>query len=37
MLAAVRDFTENYVDEKAGIIMTAELTALGAVDTWIML
>ena len=24
MLAAVRNFTENYTDEKAGIIMTAE-------------
>ncbi|CAO2657439.1 Nn.00g035650.m01.CDS01 [Neocucurbitaria sp. VM-36] len=36
MLAAVRNFTENYPDEKAGIIMTAELTALGAVDIWIM-
>lgn len=37
MLAAVREFTENYVDEKAGIIMTAELTVLGAVDIWILL
>ena len=36
MLAAVRDFTENYPDEKAGIIMTAELSALGAIDMWIM-
>jgi len=36
MLAAVRDFTEHYPDEKAAIIMTAELTVLGAVDIWIM-
>jgi hypothetical protein len=36
MLAAVRDFTEHYPDEKAAIIMTAELTILGAVDLWIM-
>lgn len=36
MLEALRNFTENYPDEKAGIIMTVELTALGAIDTWIM-
>ncbi|ORY08724.1 FAD binding domain-containing protein [Clohesyomyces aquaticus] len=36
MLAALRDFTEHYPDEKAGIIMTAEIAALGAVDLWIM-
>ncbi|KAF2476240.1 FAD binding domain-containing protein, partial [Lindgomyces ingoldianus] len=36
MLAAVRDFTEYYPDEKAGIIMTAGITALGAFDLWIM-
>ncbi|KAF2823577.1 FAD-binding domain-containing protein [Ophiobolus disseminans] len=36
LLAAVRNFTENYPDEKAAIIMTAELTALGAVDIWVM-
>jgi hypothetical protein len=36
LLAAVRNFTENYPDEKAAIIMTAELTALGAVDIWTM-
>jgi hypothetical protein len=36
LLAAVRNFTENYADEKAAIIMTGELTALGAVDIWIM-
>ena len=37
MLAAVRKFTEDYVDEKAAIIMTRETAALGAVDIWIML
>jgi hypothetical protein len=36
MLAAVQDFTEHYPDEKAALIMTAELTIFGAVDTWIM-
>lgn len=36
MLAALRDFTEYYPDEKAAIIMTAELSALGAIDIWIM-
>jgi hypothetical protein len=36
MLAAVRDFTEYYPDEKAAIIMTAELTTLGAIDIWLM-
>lgn len=36
MLAALRDFTEYYPDEKAGIIMTGELSALGAIDLWIM-
>ena len=36
MLAAIRDFTEYYPDEKAAIIATAEITALGAVDLWIM-
>ncbi|KAF2703916.1 FAD-binding domain-containing protein [Pleomassaria siparia CBS 279.74] len=36
MLAAVRNFTERYTDDKAGIIMTAEMTVLGAVDIWIM-
>lgn len=36
MLAALRDFTEYYPDEKAAIIMTAELSALGAIDMWIM-
>jgi hypothetical protein len=36
LLAAVRNFTENYPDEKAAIIPTAELTALGAVDIWVL-
>ncbi|OCL04270.1 FAD binding domain-containing protein [Glonium stellatum] len=36
LLAALRDFTEYYPDEKAGIIMTSELTIYGAVDLWIM-
>ncbi|KAF1951770.1 hypothetical protein CC80DRAFT_597222 [Byssothecium circinans] len=36
MLAAVRDFTEYYPDEKAGIIMTAELSAVGVIDMWIL-
>jgi hypothetical protein len=36
LLAALRNFTENYPDDKAGIIMTAEITALGLVDIWIM-
>ncbi|KAL5117775.1 hypothetical protein ACEQ8H_004385 [Pleosporales sp. CAS-2024a] len=36
LLAAVRSFADDYPDEKAAIIMTAELTALGAVDIWVM-
>ncbi|KAH7078956.1 hypothetical protein BKA63DRAFT_254912 [Paraphoma chrysanthemicola] len=36
LLAALRNFTENYPDEKAAIIQTAELTALGAVDIWVL-
>jgi hypothetical protein len=36
LLAAVRNFTDDYPDEKAAIIMTAELTAFGAVDIWTM-
>ncbi|KAI1336108.1 FAD binding domain-containing protein [Xylariaceae sp. FL0016] len=36
LLAAVRDFTANYPDEKAGIIMTAERTLATVVDIWIM-
>ncbi|KAI0420078.1 FAD binding domain-containing protein [Xylaria grammica] len=36
MLAAVRDFTENYDDEKAGIIVTAERTLATLVDLWVI-
>ncbi|KAF2192782.1 hypothetical protein K469DRAFT_717376 [Zopfia rhizophila CBS 207.26] len=36
LLAALRDFTEHYPDENAGIIMTAETTALEAIDIWTM-
>ncbi|KAI1081479.1 FAD binding domain-containing protein [Whalleya microplaca] len=36
LLAALRNFTENYPDEKAGIIMTAERTFETLVDLWIM-
>lgn len=36
ILAALRDFTEYYPDDKAGIIMTAELTQFGAIDIWLM-
>ncbi|PVI06638.1 FAD-binding domain-containing protein [Periconia macrospinosa] len=36
LLEAVRDFTEFYPDEKAAIIMTAELSAFGAINMWIM-
>ncbi len=36
MLAALRNFTENYHDEKAAIIMTGELTAFGAIDMFLM-
>ncbi|KAK7189489.1 FAD binding domain-containing protein [Paraphaeosphaeria sporulosa] len=36
ILAAVRDFTEYYPDDKAGIIMTAELTQFGVIDIWLM-
>ncbi|KAI0206172.1 FAD binding domain-containing protein [Astrocystis sublimbata] len=36
MLAAVRDFTENYDDEKAGIIVTAERTLATLVDIWVI-
>lgn len=36
MLAAVRDFTENYTDEKAGIIVTAERTVATLVDIWVI-
>ncbi|KAH8924359.1 putative FAD dependent oxidoreductase [Atractiella rhizophila] len=34
LLAAVRDFTDNYPDDKAAIILTVERGAL--LDTWIM-
>jgi len=36
MLAAVRNFTEDYPDEKAAIIVTAEITVLGTVDMWVI-
>ncbi|KAK6863745.1 FAD binding domain-containing protein [Apiospora arundinis] len=36
LLAAVRDFTEYYPDEKAGIILTAETTVGGLLDIWIL-
>ncbi|KXJ87723.1 hypothetical protein Micbo1qcDRAFT_215589 [Microdochium bolleyi] len=36
LLSALRDFTENYPDEKAGIILTAERTFGTLVDLWIM-
>lgn len=36
LLAALRDFTDYYPDDKAGIIMTAERTLGTAVDLWIM-
>lgn len=36
MLAAIRDFTENYDDEKAGIIVTAERTLATLVDIWVI-
>lgn len=36
ILKAVRDFTEYYPDEKAGIIATAESTLAGVVDLWIL-
>jgi hypothetical protein len=36
MLAAVRDFTEHYDDEKAGIIVTAERTLATLVDIWVV-
>ncbi|TDZ39665.1 putative FAD-linked oxidoreductase [Colletotrichum spinosum] len=35
LLAAVRNFTENYDDPKAAIIATSELTAINLVDIWI--
>ena len=36
LLAALRDFTDYYPDDKAAIIMTAERTIGTAVDLWIM-
>lgn len=36
LLAALRDFTEYYPDEKAGIIMTAERTLGTLLDIWIL-
>ncbi|KAK3938964.1 FAD binding domain-containing protein [Diplogelasinospora grovesii] len=36
LLAAARDFTQYYPDPKAAIIVTAEMTAVGTVDSWIM-
>ncbi|KAH8587140.1 FAD binding domain-containing protein [Bisporella sp. PMI_857] len=36
ILAALRDFTDNYPDEKAGIILTAERTLATLVDLWIL-
>ncbi|KAI0811567.1 FAD binding domain-containing protein [Xylaria sp. FL0064] len=36
MLAAVRNFTENYNDEKAGIIVTAERTLGTLLDIWVI-
>ncbi|KAJ3559592.1 hypothetical protein NPX13_g9511 [Xylaria arbuscula] len=36
ILAAVRDFTENYDDDKAGIIVTAERTLATLVDIWVI-
>lgn len=36
ILAAVRNFTENYSDGKAGIILTAERTLGTLLDIWIM-
>lgn len=36
MLAAVRDFTENYPDPKAAIIATAEVTLASLADIWVV-
>ncbi|KAI0521889.1 FAD binding domain-containing protein [Xylaria bambusicola] len=36
ILAAVRDFTEHYDDDKAGIIVTAERTLATLVDIWVI-
>ncbi|KAI1140162.1 FAD binding domain-containing protein [Hypoxylon sp. FL0543] len=36
LLTAVRNFTENYPDQKAGIIMTAERTLSTLLDIWVL-
>ena len=36
MLAAIREFTENYPDPKAGIIPTSESTASGLLNLWVV-
>ncbi|KAI0099404.1 FAD binding domain-containing protein [Daldinia grandis] len=36
ILAAVRNFTENYPDKKAGIIVTSERTLSTLLDIWIL-
>ncbi|KAI2466448.1 FAD binding domain-containing protein [Annulohypoxylon bovei var. microspora] len=36
ILSAVRNFTENYPDNKAGIIVTAERTLATLLDIWVM-
>ncbi|OJD31570.1 fad binding domain-containing protein [Diplodia corticola] len=36
LLAALQNFTQNYPDEKAGIILTSEITLTNLVHIWIM-
>ncbi|OTB00855.1 hypothetical protein M426DRAFT_323970 [Hypoxylon sp. CI-4A] len=36
ILAAVRNFTENYPDKKAGVIVTAERTLSTLLDIWVL-
>ncbi|KAI0788364.1 FAD binding domain-containing protein [Fomes fomentarius] len=36
LLQAVRNFTQNYPDEKAGIILTSEITLSNLLHIWIM-
>lgn len=36
LMQAVRDFTEHYPDDKAGIILTAETAVGGLLDIWVM-
>ncbi|OTA70011.1 hypothetical protein K449DRAFT_380039 [Hypoxylon sp. EC38] len=36
LLIAIRNFTENYPDKKAGIIMTAERTLSTLLDIWVL-